>query len=474
MIQASEHSDAQLSGTYPVPRTFEQVSRQQLEIYAKELQELFGEERRLRHQLEDRNLQLEQRLREITAIERMNQTISQHNMELSQGYLRGLHFQEPFGESGKTETSNAFELSADVVLQKVVDLSRELVHASYGALVILEDGHISSFLTSGLCDDERKSLEVLFRDPDTLGMLAQQPQPIRRGKSAPAHWWVGLLPGLPKATNFLGVPILYQGRHRGNLHLMNKQEAQEFSREDESLMVMFATQAAVAIENARIFRQAQFQAILEERDRIGKDLHEGIIQSIFGVGLNLEDCADIVVEEPLAVKQRLEFAVGCLNEVIRDIRNYIVDLRPELSVEKTLGEGLQDLVKEFSNNHRINVVLNRDLEGIPPLSPYQTAHLLAIAREGLTNVAKHAGARSVSLGLSYVGEVLRLWIQDDGTGFNAEAPKHGTGQGLRNMKDRAETLGGQLLLESSLGGGTRIEIILGVQDQAPLSSRDLR
>ncbi|MEE8442895.1 MAG: GAF domain-containing sensor histidine kinase, partial [Dehalococcoidia bacterium] len=425
-----------------VARTFDQLSREQLEIYAREFQEHFDAERRLRRQLEDRNRQLEQRLQEIAAIEGMNQTINRQNRELSQVRSRKPQHPDESTFSGNGENLDTAELSVGAVLQKVVDLSRELVHANYSGLVVLEDGQPPSFITSGLDYQGQDKLQSYLLNKGIQGALSQETQPVLVSQASGVERKTRATRKCIKIKNLLGIPIVHKGHHTGNLYLVNKKGARTFSQEDASLMVMFATQAAVAIENARIYYEIQSEAVLEERDRIGKDLHDNIIQSLYAVGLNLEDCADLVMETPQDVKQRLHLAVDSVNDVIRDTRDYIMDLRSELLAEETLQKHLEALVGKFTDIGPTEFALHWETEEDLAFSPSQVPHLLAIAREGLTNVIKHASAQSATLGLSSRDGKVTLWIQDDGVGFALKPPGSSHPQGLRNMKERAEALGG--------------------------------
>ena len=445
--------------TQTMPPTVDQLSRQQLEIYAREFQEHFYEERRLREQLESRNRLLERHLQEVAAIEGMNQTIHRQHRDLSQMHAQGLAVGDHVDAATSAGTGAAGS-SMGAVLQKVADLSRELVHAEYSVLMALENGWPSSTLTSGLDADGRKAIEALVRDRGIQSALRREVRPVRVKLAPPDRNGAQAAERGIKVTSLLGIPIVDKGQHIGNLYLANKEGAQEFSQEDASMMVMFATQAAVAIGNARIYLEIQSHAVWEERDRIGKDLHDGIIQSIYAVGLNLESCADTVMEEPLEVKSRIKVAVTGLNEVIGNIRSYIMDLRPDLLGEKTLSQRLQGLATEFSHNTGIPVEVQMALREEPRLASLQTAHVLALMREALTNIAKHAGACTAVLGLAPGDGAVRLWVQDDGVGFDPAEIRDGARQGLRNMKERAAAMGGDLAITSSPGRGTRLEITI--------------
>ncbi len=377
---------------------------------------------------------------------------------------------QALNEAGVGITS---ELTLDNVLQKVVDLSRELGQAQYGALAVLgEDGKIEKFVTSAIAEEDRRKIGHPPTGRGLLGSVLTQKKAIRLADISQDSRSTGFPPNHPAMKSFLGVAIRYKGRTLGNLYLTNKRDAEEFALEDEETIGMFATQAAVAIENARLYERVQSLAVLEERDRIGKDLHDSTIQSLYALGLNLEDCAEIVNDKPREVKDRLELAIDSLNDVVRDIRNYIMDLRPHLLGRRTLRQGLSDLVAEFQVNTLIDVDFNYHLDDNTfTLSQDRTVNLLMVVREGLTNVLKHAQARHVELGLSHFGTGIKMWIQDDGKGFDTIASRSSERQGISNMSERAKAMGGNLEIQSVAEHGTRIELIVPTTPQTVLTSQ---
>ncbi len=207
----------------------------------------------------------------------------------------------------------------------------------------------------------------------------------------------------------------------------------------------------------RLEMKARETAALQERDRISKDLHDGIIQSIYATGLALEDGIHLVDEDPAQAKEKMERAIDDLNEVIKDVRNYIFNLQPELLQGKEFRQALADLVKGL----RVNSLVDAELvngDGIEEtLSQEQKTHLFNIVREALANVAKHAKANHASVGLFHDENGLVLSIEDNGIGINSERVRRG-GQGLTNMAERAKLLGGVLSIESRVGGGTRLVV----------------
>jgi len=269
--------------------------------------------------------------------------------------------------------------------------------------------------------------------------------------------------------SFLGVPVMVKGRAIGNLYLTDKRDAPEFSAADEQLVELFARHAGIAIENARLHDQVHRLAIVEERDRIGQELHDGIIQSLYAVTLSLEDVEELLAEDPVEATARVDRAIDSVHASIRDIRNFVLGLRPHLLEQTDLVGGLAALAEEVRLNTMIDLEVDLDegVEAAAAISEGRRAHLLQIAREALSNAARHAQASRTTVGLALEdGSRLRLWIEDNGRGFDVEQERSGDHQGLINMRDRATHMGGQLQIESAPGAGTRIIV------RVPLSSGD--
>jgi len=268
-------------------------------------------------------------------------------------------------------------------------------------------------------------------------------------------------------VSFIAARFAAKGKLLGVLHVANRTPT-HFSEHDAKLLQAFANLAAIAVENARLYERVQSLAVLEERQRIGMDLHDGVIQSIYAVGLNLEECSEEVFNQPSDVRMRLEKAINDLNQVIKDIRNYIFDLRPRALESTNLTDALSTLVRELRVNSLVeaNLVVDGGRELGSVLTEDQVTNLFHIAQEALSNVQKHARASSVEARLTTQNGVLRLAISDNGVGF---APGRGTEpghRGLRNMSERAQSLGGRLSLESAPGKGTSVVI------EVPIGSRE--
>jgi two-component system, NarL family, sensor histidine kinase DevS len=214
--------------------------------------------------------------------------------------------------------------------------------------------------------------------------------------------------------------------------------------------------AGTAIENVRLNLQQRRMAILEERERIGMDLHDGVIQSIYAVGLVLEHARLLMAENSDQAQERIVQAIDQLNTTIRDIRAYILDLRPRKFNDENLLQGIQRLVNEFRANTLVDVTLNGPKDGLVKLPPVLAGALFHICQEALANVAKHAQARNVSVSLwSAPGKAL-LEVKDDGIGFDPNKARQSIGHGLSNMQSRVMNVGGELIIESMPNTGQTV------------------
>jgi len=385
-------------------------------------------------------------------IERMERRILRQKEELERknAQLAALH------EAGLHITS---EVSLEAVLQKVVDLARSVVGARYGALAVQDArGEIEQFITSGISPEERQRMGPPPTGRGVLGLIVEMNRPLRLRDLTQHPRSVGFPAHHPVMRSFLGAPILYKGRPLGQLYLTEKEGGAEFTEADEEVIMLFANQAAVAIENARLYERVKSLAVLEDRERIARDLHDSTIQSIYAVCLNLENTAHMLEDAPPEVRERLNYAVDTLNEIIRDIRAFIFHLRPPTPPGEGLAQALENLVTELRVNAHMDVEV-RVQEGIDRLlTPEQTAAIVQIAREGLINVVKHARARTVTVHAGVANGLFTLRIEDDGVGFDPRAPREAARQGLRNMHARALSLQGALEVDSRPGWGTRLTL----------------
>lgn len=352
------------------------------------------------------------------------------------------------------------QLSLQKVLQQIVNSVRDLVGAQYAALgVPNNEGALENFIYSGLEPEEAALIDHLPKGLGLLAAIIREKRAIRIPDISRDPRSVGLPEGHPAMSAFLGVPILIQEDLVGNLYLTNKIQGAEFTHEDQELVELLAAHAAIAIQNARLYEQVGRLAIVEERNRIGMDLHDGIIQSIYAVGLTLESTRLALPENAEDADHLLEIAIDGLNNTIRDIRNFILDLRPH-RFKGDLQEGLSRLVREFQANTMIHVTQVVPLEAVSGLPTSVSRTLFLTSQEALANVARHARAKTVFLEVSRELTAVTLSIRDDGKGFDTSRPNYSIGHGLSNMRARAEDLHGTFTLNSAPGQGTQISLTL--------------
>jgi signal transduction histidine kinase len=361
-------------------------------------------------------------------------------------------------------------LALDPVLQLIVDRARDLAEAEYAALgVVDDDGVIERFITSGISAAERERIGALPRGRGLLGLIIGEGQTFRIADIARDPRRYGFPPNHPEMHSFLGVPITVKGRSIGNLYLTNKRGAPEFGEDDQLLVERFAAHAGLAIENARLSERVQALAVVEERERIGRDLHDGVIQRIYAVTLGLDDVPAIAIEDPAAAGERVERAIDALHAAIGEIRSFIYGPPPGADEPAALTAALESLADEMRLHTAMEVTVVADAgAGLPPTARRE---LLSIAREAVSNATRHASATHLELHLGVVQGELRLEIRDDGLGFDPEAPPRPDHHGLDNMRRRAEELGGRLLVESEQGRGTRIIVLLPLPEQAAQSEQ---
>jgi signal transduction histidine kinase len=341
-------------------------------------------------------------------------------------------------------------LSLPAVLQRVIHSARSLLDAEYGALGVIGAGNeLSEFITAGGPPGLAEDIGHLPEGLGILGLLIADPRPLRLRDLTEHPKAHGFPPHHPRMFSFLGVPIRIGDSVFGNLYLCGKQGADEFTEDDERLAVSLAAVAAVAIDNARLHERLQQLAVIEDRERIARDLHDKVIQRLFATGMSLQGMSRALSDETTVAK--IDQAVDDLDAVIAEIRSSIFDLETRPAGRPNLSAALLDLVDETLRNSGVEP--NVTIEG--PLSERVRADLgedlLATTRELLSNVVRHAHASQVEVRIE-VGSELVLEVHDDGAGF-APAPGR-SGHGLANAHARASAWSGASTVEGHTVVGT--------------------
>lgn len=351
-------------------------------------------------------------------------------------------------------------LDLEVVLQLIVDRVAGLANARYAALEIADvNGRIERFITAGLTPEERTAIGPLPVGHGLLGLIIREGRSYRIPKIAAHPDSYGFPPNHPPMESLLGVPITVRGRPIGDLYLTNKQGRTEFSATDQRIVELFARHAGIAIENARLHGRLAALQVVAERERIGRDLHDGVIQGLYAVGLALEEVEHLVVESPDEAVAHVDAAIDSIHRSIAEIREFVTGLRPGMA-----GAGLASGIAALADGMHLSTTIEVDTR-ISASSAELTSigddarhELLQLVREALSNVARHSRASRAEVGVTRVGDELVLEIRDNGVGFDPAAIAPGRHHGLINLRERAIAAGGRLEIDSRSGAGTRITV----------------
>lgn len=349
------------------------------------------------------------------------------------------------------------DLDLPAMLRRIVEAAAGLVDAQYGALGVLNDAGtgLSQFLTVGIDDETHRLIGDLPEGHGILGLLIRDPKPIRLPDLKEHPDSFGFPPNHPQMSSFLGVPIVLRDHVFGNLYLTEKSTGEVFTDIDEQLVVALAAAAAVAIDNARLMARVQELSLVEDRERIARDLHDTVIQRLFATGLSLQGSLRLA-QNPDVVR-RIEAAVEDLDLTVRHIRTAIFGL--EASRAGGHDEGLRSRVISITTEASRTLGFDPEVTFAGPVDAQVSDHigndLLASLREGLSNVARHASASAVRVAVRIDGDDLLLEVVDDGVGPPDPAARRGNG--LANIAERAVRHGGRSELSPGSQKGTRLE-----------------
>lgn len=358
-------------------------------------------------------------------------------------------------EAGMTLAS-AFDL--DTLLQKIAELAGEVIGAEYAAVGVLgDDGDLVKFVYSGVSEETARRIGHLPRGDGVLGVIIEEGRPLRLTDVSDHARSVGFPDEHPEMHSFLGVPITARRKIFGRLYLTNKTGAAEFSEEDERIALTFASQAGVAIENVYLYEEVRTKteeiAVLEERDRIAKELHDGVIQSIYSVGLSLQGSSGLLEQDAARAKTRIDEAITELDNVIRDVRSYIFELHPKEMDEKGLMTAIRGLARDLEVNTLAHVAIDLNESVCREIASEVQAEMIQITREILANVARHAAASEVAIRIKGEAGTAELSIEDNGVGFDPKSVARGFG--LTNIEERARRIGGKVEILLRQPKGTR-------------------
>jgi signal transduction histidine kinase len=265
------------------------------------------------------------------------------------------------------------------------------------------------------------------------------------------------LPGTATPKSWLGVPMLGDGQVTGILSVQNVDEENAFDEADVRLLQTFAAAMGIALENARLYEKERQVAVLEERQRLGRELHDSVTQSLYGISLYAQAATGkLAADDHERARQYLEDIQNTAQESLADMRLLIFELRPPILDREGLVVALENRLSAVENRAMIKSSIRSNLSERLPRGVEEG--LYQIAREALNNVVKHAHARNVQIELEQRPTSVTLEIQDDGIGFDPEVASHKGCLGLANMQERAQAHGWQMSVKSNPGKGTRIKV----------------
>ncbi|MCH7809126.1 MAG: GAF domain-containing sensor histidine kinase [Chloroflexi bacterium] len=344
-------------------------------------------------------------------------------------------------------------------LRKLIESACSLVGAKYGALGIPDESgeEFRQFIFTGMDDELVARIGPLPRRHGLLAAMLRETGAYRSTdvtKDPRFEWWPD---AHPRMRSFLGVPIVSGGSVIAAIYLTDKVDAPEFSDEDQEAIEMLAAHAAVAIENARLHERSRELSAVEERNRLARDLHDSVKQTLFSISLTAEATAQLIEAEPAEAKAQAETLRDLARQAVEEMRSLIFELRPAELESEGLLETLRKHVDVVRRVSRLDVQLRGDTYETLPVDIER--QLLRIAQEALSNAVKHAQATSVKLDLGVTDGRVRLSVRDDGRGFDPDEPGIRSKRlGITSMEERAGELGGELSIESTPGQGTIVVV----------------
>jgi signal transduction histidine kinase len=350
------------------------------------------------------------------------------------------------------------ETDADLteLLQIIIETASRLVGARYGALgVVTNDGEtLSQFITFGMDDEEREKIGALPHGRGLLGEIIHYPEPLRLDDLTQHKNSVGFPPNHPPMHRFLGVPVRTNDGHvYGNLYLTDRLDGEPFSEEDEQLIDSFGRAAGLVIDQVTLRAHLREFTLSEERERMARDLHDTVIQRLFGVGLSLQLALMAPMDE--TTKNRLNVCINELDATIHEIRTTIFEIDQDELDGTSLLSRITALTDEVGA--RLNLQVKQHVSSAidDVATSACTRHSVQALREILSNIVRHSNASEVSVDIDIDTDKTHvvLVVVDNGKGFSSRV---GPGRGLRNLTSRARELGGDCVIESSPSRGTMV------------------
>ena len=338
------------------------------------------------------------------------------------------------------------------VFQQIAYVAQQLVSSRYAALGIPgEHGTLMYFEVAGL---EPEAIKRIAHPPigrGLLGVIMHDREILRLEHMNEHPRSVGFPDQHPYMDRLLGVPVQVGEQLFGMLYLTDRLDDQPFTEQDQWLVESLAGYAALAIAGSQLSEQRSRLMLLEERERVGMELHDGIIQSLYAIGMQLQL---LKLGQP-ALDDDISRATRSLDIVIEDIRRYILNLKVATYEQQTMRACLLDVLARLHIPDSLTVEVDAP-DRQPPFAPPVVEAVCQIAYEAVSNIVRHADATEASITVTESAEQFQMVIADNGRGLDGGTAPDSGGLGLRNIMQRARIHGGKVLIDNVPGGGTRV------------------
>jgi signal transduction histidine kinase len=359
------------------------------------------------------------------------------------------------------------------VLHRLADAARELVGARYAAIGIPDgEGGFAIFIASGMTEKQWDAIGELPRQHGLLGAMLESPEPLRMPDISQHGRFEGWPKAHPNMRSFLGVPIVMRDEVIGAFYLTDKRGRRraEFTEADQQLIETFAAHAAVAVENARLNERSRELTVVEERNRLARELHDAVNQTLFSVTLTADAAALLVESDPERAQEQLRTLRDLARGAMDELRSLIFELRPADVAADGLAETVRKHVDVLRRVHEADIEL--DVDGASAGGSRDATverEIFRILQEAIGNALKHSGASQVIVRLATSDHRMAATVSDNGSGFKPNGPLAQRHLGLVSMRERADAIGGDLRLDSSPGAGTTVslEVEFGGRDPRP-------
>jgi len=352
----------------------------------------------------------------------------------------------------------ARQLSTRDVLQMIVKSARSLVGARYAALGVPDDrGSFEEFVVDGIPDSQRKAIGPLPRQHGMLGALLREGKPIRVGDIRADPRFEGWPRAHPDMSDFLGVPIQDGSDVLGIIFAANKRQPGGFTERDERLLGLFASHAAIALTNARLYERGRELSVLEERARLARELHDAVSQKLFSIRAKARAAEVLVGRDPGRAVAEIQSVAALSGQAHAELRAVIDGLAPPDLAAGGLAGSLRSYSVLAGRTNGVEVRFHADPD-LPALGAQRETAVYRVAQEALHNALRHSGADPICVSLFARRRRVILEVADRGRGFVAEAASGGLG--LASMRERAASAAGTLTVRSAPGEGTVVRLEL--------------